>query len=346
MAAKLKKLIMVVFLSVTIWVWAFLSLEKETTLIGTVELSPTANPDYSVTFADGQSRVSVKITFRGSPAKIAELEKRHRAPDADPYRERLDFYYDPQEYGHGESGTYRISLEELIRKGVRVRALALAVMSCEPSTVEVQVQRLVLREIPVEVRDETGQILTPESIEPSRVAMYVREGTDTVARVVLSPNQIESARVRPVRERPFISLGLGEKKQYASQTVLIRMPSSLPLEDQVFQTNPSRIGFVMPSELIGAYKVEVLDDLKTIHFRSTPEAKVQYQQQPYHLLIQVFSGDQLLEQTPPRPVIYNFPQDLVRRGLIQAPDPPAMVRIRLIPLAASPGSLAAPQPAF
>ncbi|HOL88195.1 MAG TPA: hypothetical protein PK054_05665 [Anaerohalosphaeraceae bacterium] len=342
MAAKIKKLLVVAFLSATIWIWAFMSLEKETTLLGTVELSPTADPDYFVTFAGGQSRATVKITFRGSPAKIAELERRHRAPDADPFRERLDFYYDPKELGHDKEGTYQLSLEELIRKGVRVRALALAVMSCEPASLEVQVQRLVLREVPAEVRDEAGQVLTPESIEPARVAMYVREGTDATARVVLSANQIEDARLRPVRERPFINLGPGEKKQYASQTVLIRMPSTLPLEAQVFQTNPGRIGFVMPAELVGAYKVEVLDDLTTIHFRSTPEAKTQYQQQPYHLLIQVLSGDQQMEQTPPRPVIYNFPQDLVRRGMIQAPDPPAMVRIRLIPVTPSPAPATAP----
>ncbi|HOK66898.1 MAG TPA: hypothetical protein PLV55_08795 [Anaerohalosphaeraceae bacterium] len=342
MAAKIKKLLVVAFLSATIWIWAFMSLEKETTLLGTVELSPTADPDYFVTFAGGQSRATVKITFRGSPAKIAELERRHRAPDADPFRERLDFYYDPKELGHDKEGTYQLSLEELIRKGVRVRALALAVMSCEPASLEVQVQRLVLREVPAEVRDEAGQVLTPESIEPARVAMYVREGTDATARVVLSANQIENARLRPVRERPFINLGPGEKKQYASQTVLIRMPSTLPLEAQVFQTNPGRIGFVMPAELVGAYKVEVLDDLTTIHFRSTPEAKTQYQQQPYHLLIQVLSGDQQMEQTPPRPVIYNFPQDLVRRGMIQAPDPPAMVRIRLIPVTPSPAPATAP----
>jgi len=341
-AAQIKKLLVVAFLSATIWIWAFMSLEKETTLLGTVELSPTADPDYFVTFAGGQSRAAVKITFRGSPAKIAELERRHRATDADPYRERLDFYYDPQEYGHHKAGTYQIPLDELIRKGVRVKALALAVTACEPSAVEVQVQRLVLREVPVEVRDEAGQLLTPESVEPSRVSMYIREGTDTAARVVLSANQIENARLRPVRERPFITLGPNDKKQYASQTVLIRMPSTLPLEAQVFQTNPGRIGFIMPAELLGAYKVEVLDDLTTIHFRSTPEAKTQYQQQPYHLLIQVLSGDQQMEQTPPRPVIYNFPQDLVRRGMIQAPEPPAMVRIRLIPVSSSPAPAPAP----
>ncbi len=342
MASKLKKLAVVAFLSVTIWVWAFLSLEKETTLFGSLELSPTADPDYQVVFEGGKSRLPVKITFRGSPAKIAELERRHRIPEPDSYRERLDFYYDPQEFGHVQAGSYQVNLEELIRRGVRVKALALAVLGCDPSTVEVQVQRLVLQEVPVEVRDEAGQLLVPESVEPSRVSMYVREGTDTAARIVMTANQIEAARIRPVRERPFLLFGPGEKKQYAAQMVLVRMPSSLPLEAQVFQTNPSRIGIILPPELAGAYRVEILDDLKTIHFRATPEAKAQYQQQAYHLLVQVLSGDQLLEQTPPRPVLYNFPPELIRRGQIQAPDPPAMVRIRLIPV--SPSSAPSPSP--
>lgn len=342
MAAKLRKIAMAALLAVVIWAWAFLSLEKETSLFGSVELSPSAEPDYFVTFEEGKSRVAVKITFRGAPAKIAELEKRHRAPDADPYRERLDFYYDPKEYGHTQPGTYQISLDELIRRGVRLRALALSVVGCDPASIQVQVQRLVLREVPVEVRDEANQLLVPESVEPATVPMYVQEGKETAARVVLTANQIETARFRPVRERPFIILGPGEKRQYASQTVLVRMPSSLPLEAQVFQTTSDRIGFIMPAELVGAYKVEILDDLKTIHFRSTPEAKTQYQLQSYHLLIQVLPGDQLLEQTPPRPVIYNFPQDLLRRGLIEAPDPPAMVRIRLIPVSSSPAPPPAP----
>lgn len=342
MAAKLKKLAVVAFLSTTIWVWAFLSLEKETTLFGSVELSPSADPGYYVLFESGKSRLPVKITFRGSPSKIAELERLHRIPEPDPYRERLDFYYDPQEYNHTQAGTYQISLEELIRRGVRVRALALAVLGCDPSTAEVQVERLVLREIPVEVRDEAGQVLLPESVEPSRVSMYVREAGETAARIVLTAKQIEAARLRAVQERPFVEFGPSDKKRYASQTVLVRMPSSLPLEDQVFQTHTGRIGFVLPAELVGLYKVEILDDLKTIHFRSTPQAKQQYQQQPYHLLIQVLDGDQLLEQTPPRAVIYNFPPELVRQGQIQPPDPPAMVRIRLVPVSASPGLPVAP----
>jgi len=334
-AGKLKKLFVVVFLTLIIWVWAFMSLERDTTLFGSLEVSPSTAPDYHVTFNGDKLKIGLKLTFRGAPPKIAALERRNRAPDTDPTRERLDFYYDPAEFGHTESKVYPIDVMDLVRKSSKIRELALTVVACEPAnveTVEAHVQKLVRRELNVEVFDESGVSIATENIEPPRVSMYVQEDHPGSARVLLSVRQMENARIRAVRERPFVILGPDERRRYADQTVMIRLPSQMPLEAQVFQTNPSRIGFIMPQELVGAYHVELIDDIKTINFRSTPEAKILYQQQPYHLLIQVLSGDQNLEQTPPRPVIYNFPQETVRRGLIEAPDPPDQVRIRLIPV--------------
>jgi hypothetical protein len=333
---KLKKLAAVIFLTLTIWVWAFLSLEKETTLFGSIELSPAADPDYYVTFNDDKIHLGLKLTFRGSPKQVAYLERRHRAPDSDPTRERLDFYYDPAEYAQTETGTYRVDVMELVKSALKTRDMALTLVGCDPLYAEAHVQKLTLREVTIEVQNESGAVLPVESVEPARVMMYLREGQPAVARVVLSDQQIENARYRPIRERPFITIGPGDKKQYAAQTVLVRLPAAMPLEAQVFQTNPGRIGFIMPQELIGAYRVELIDDIKTINFRSTPEAKTLYQQQPYHLLIQVLAGDQNLEQTPPRSVIYNFPQEVLRKGQIQAPDPPSQVRIRLVPLNPTP----------
>ncbi len=333
---KPRKLAAVVFLTLTMWVWAFLSLEKDTTLFGSIELSPAADPDYYVTFNDNKIHLSVKLTFRGSPKQIAYLEKRQRAADSDPTKERLDFYYDPAEYGQTETGTYRVDVMELAKDSIKTRDIALTLIGCDPLFVDAHVQKLTLREVKVEVRDESGAEVQAESVEPARVMMYMRDGGPTEARVVLSAQQIENARTRPVRERPFIVIGPGDKKQYAAQTVLVRLPDAMPLEAQVFQTNPGRIGFIMPPELIGSYRVELIDDIKTINFRSTQEAKTLYQQQPYHLLIQVLSGDQNLEQTPPRTVIYNFPPEMVRKGLIRAPDPPSQVRLRLVPINPAP----------
>ncbi len=332
MAGKLKKLISVLFLTVVIWAWAFMSQERDTTLFGSLEVSPSTASDFYVTFSEDRVRVALKLTFRGAPPKIMDLEQRNRAADTDPTRERLDFYYDPAEHGHTEAGTYALDILDLVRQSSKIRDLALTAVACEPSDTEVVIQRLVSRELNVEILDEAGAVVLAESIEPPRVMMYVGEGFTGPARVVLTARQIESARTRSVRERPFIMMGQSERRHYAEQTVQIRLPSVLPLEAQVFQTNPSRIGFIMPAELLASYRAELIDDIKTINFRSTPEAKTLYQQQPYHLLVQVLSGDQNLEQTPPRPVIYNFPPETVRRGMIQAPEPPDMVRIRLVPI--------------
>ena len=332
MSGKIKKFLVVVFLTIMIWTWAFLSLERDTTLSGTLEVSPSTAPDFYVTFNEDKSIIGLKLTFRGAPPKITALERRSRAADTDPLRERLDFYYDPSEQGQTQPGTYRVDTLSLIKKSSKVRDMALTAVSCDPPFVDVNVRKLVPKELNIEVFDDSGSMLPVESVEPPRISMYVWDDYTGTARVFLTAPQVETARLRKVREHPFVTLGPAEKRKYAAQTVLIRLPSVMPLDDQVFQTNPSRIGFILPLELIGSYRVELIDDIKTINFKSTPEAKTLYQNQPYHLLVQVLSGDQNLEQTPPRPVIYNFPQDLVRRGLIQAPDPPDQVRIRLVPV--------------
>ena len=343
MSEGLKKLFLVVFLTAMVWTWAFMSLERETDpMFGSLELSPSAAPDYHVTFNENRNKIALKLTFSGAPRKVAELVRRIRAADTDPTRERLDFYYDPEEYDQTEPQTYFIDTLDLVKKSSRIRDLALTVESCEPSKIEAHVQKLVRRDLVVEVLDEAGSPLPVEIIEPDRVSMYVQEGYSDTAKVVLTANKMETARIQSVRERPFIVIGEGGQRRHADQIVEIRLPSVMPLEAQVFQTNPSRIGYIMPSEMIGAYRVELVDDIKTINFKSTPEAKTSYQQQAYHILIQVLSGDQNLELTPPRPVIYNFPQELLRRGVIQAPVPPDQVRIRLVPLNPPQGVVSGP----
>lgn len=333
MSSKLKKLLTVVFLTILIWWWAFTSLERDTTLFGSLEVSPSTSPDLYVTFNEEKTKMALKLTFRGAPLQVTDLERRNRAADTDPTRERLDFYYDPAEYGDTESGTYVIDTLELIKKSSKIRDLALTVEECDPANVEVTVQKLTPRELNVEVMDEAGASVPVESIEPPRVLMYVQEGYAGPARVILTARQIDNARIRPVRERPFITMGMADRRQYAGQTVQIRLPSTIPLKEQP-PLQRVRIGFVMPAELLGSYTVELLNetDFRTMNIRATDEAMRLYEQRQYQILIQVLPGDQDLERVPLRPVLYNFPPEMVRRGLIEAPDPPDQASIRLVPV--------------
>lgn len=333
MPGRIKKLVAVVFLTLVIWTWAFTSLERDTTLFGSLEVSPSTSPDLYVTFNEDKTKLALKIAFRGAPLKVTALEKRNRAADTDLTRERLDFYYDPAEHGHTDSGVYTMDTLDQIKKSSKIRDLALTVTECEPANVEVTVQKLIPRELTVEVLDEAGAPVPVESIEPPRVLMYVQDAYTGSARVVLAARQIDTARIRPVRERPFITMGQADRRQYAGQTVQIRVPSSIPLKEQP-PLQRVRIGFVMPAELLGKYTVDLLNetDFRTMNIRATDEAMRLYEQRQYQILIQVLPGDQDLERVPLRPVIYNFPPDMVRRGMIESPEPPDQASIRLIPI--------------
>lgn len=340
MIEKLKKFLVVAFLTLLIWAWAFQSLEQTRgPLTGSLSAAASTPSNLLVSFLgeDYQSvsdSLELNLTFKGAPAKISDLDKRYRAADHDKSKERLDFYYNPVEYNQTKPGIYTLSISDLVRRNLKVRDLALTVSSCQPDQIQVRVEELIQKELTIEIHDENNNPIPPESVEPARIRMYVPPDYNGPAIVSLTGQQVTNARSGPVRERPFVSFGSGRPPRYADQFVRVRLPSTEPLKDQVFQ--PKRIGFILPPELQGRYRVELLNetDLKTMNFKASDEAMQLYEQQPYHLLVQVQDGDENLNPIPPRPVIYNFPPEMIRKRFIQAPNPPQQTRIRLVPLAA------------
>lgn len=339
MIEKIQKFLAVVFLTLLVWTWAFLSLEKDLILTGSLNIAPSTPPNLQVSFLNEDGTVidnlKLNLTFKGAPTKIADLDKRYNAGDQDPSKERLEFFYNPADaaYGHTQPNEYTLEITELIRRNLGTRDLALTVSSCQPDKVRVRVDELVLKNLTIEVRDQNNNPIAHELIEPARIEMYVPQSHNGPAIVSLTSQQIASARTGSIREKPFVVSG-DRPPRYFDQYVQVRLPSTAPLEDRVFQ--PKRIGFILPPDLQGRYKVELVNDtdLKTMNFKAAGEAMQAYEQQSYHLLVQVQEGDENLNPIPPRPVIYNFPPEMVRKGLIQAPTPPAQARIRLVPLAA------------
>lgn len=65
MADKAKKFAAVVFLTLLIWAWAYLSLERQVSMGGSIELSPAAGPEYLVAFKGGDTAFPLKLTFKG-----------------------------------------------------------------------------------------------------------------------------------------------------------------------------------------------------------------------------------------------------------------------------------------
>lgn len=322
----IKKFLAVVFLTLLIWAWAFLSLETDHIWVVTLKTAPAAASDYWVTYTNkGLEQVdNLRLTLKGAPAKISEMAARYR-------NEKPEFFYDPKEFGHDKGGDFTLDMTEYFRRHPRMKEHTLTLESCIPDRIEVRVEKLTPKLLVVQCVDENGAAIKHESIEPAQVEIPVRKDYTGAAYITLTTQQAERARRLPVTEKPYVEIAPG-KRQYAGITVQITLPETEPLKEQVFQP---MIGYVVSPVLLGKYKIELLNesDLKTIrNIRATDKAFEVYKKQRYHFLIEIRDGDESLSEIPPRPVIYNFPPEFVKTGQIEAPVPPHQAQIKLTPL--------------
>lgn len=323
----IKKFVAVLFLTLLIWAWAFLSLETEQPWVVTLKTAPAAASDYLITFNKGQEQIdNLRLTVTGAPAKISALVARYRS-------EKPEFFYDPKEFGHDKGGDFKLDTTEYFRRNPKISEYALTLASCIPDRIDVKVEKLTPKLLVVQCIDENGAAIKHESIEPTQVEIAVRKEYTGAAYVMLTASQLERARRLSVTEKAYVEIAPG-KRQYAENMVKITLPATEPLKEQVFQP---MIGYVISPALLGKYKIELLNEseLKTIrNIRATDKAFEAYKKQRYHFLIEIRDGDESLSEIPPRPVIYNFPSEFIKDGQIEAPNPPHQAQIKLTPLAA------------
>lgn len=323
----IKKIVAVISLTLLIWAWAFLSQETDNTWVVILKTAPAATSDFMVTFNNGQNQVdNLRLTLKGTPDKISELNQQYR-------NEKLEFYYDPKEFGHDSDNDYSLDMVEYFRNHPKIKEYALTVESCQPDKIEVHVEKLVPRLLVIQCIDENGTAIKHESIEPAQVEIPVRKEYTGSAYVMLTAQQAERARRLPVTEKPYVEITPG-KRHYAQNTVKITLPATEPLKEQVIQP---MIGYVISPALLGKYKIDLVNEseLKTIrNIRATDKAFEAYKKQRYHILIEIKDGDETLSEIPPRPVLYNFPPEFQKDGQIEAPNPPQQAQIKLTPLAA------------
>lgn len=333
MSSRLTKFIAVVFLTLLIWAWAYLSLEREVSFWGSIEVAPATGPEYQVAFKGGETAYPIKLTFKGAPSKVAEMERRYlaAAAAADPQHERLVFYYQPQDFSHTRTGTYSIDLLEFVRNTPAYRAMALTLEACEPQRIDVDVEMLVEKPLVVQCLDESGMPLKAADVKPGQVPMFVRADYTGPAYITLSNQQIEAARKNPISQRPYVNLGPTGPRRIAKEDVKIELPATEQLDEYPFQ--PQSIGFVFSRNTIGKFRVQIENDsdLRTVQIRATEEALEAYRKMRYHLLVEIRDEDAAMSEIPPREVIFNFPPEFVRSGQIEAVAPKTAI-IKLLPL--------------
>jgi len=337
---RIKKIAVVVFLTLLIWAWAYLALEEEFTQTATLNISPTTSPDLLVSF-DVDTPVSLDLRLKGSTAKVAELKRKLRADDTDPDKERLDFYYDAETEKQAQPGTHTLELLPFLNNSTKMKSLGITVESCkiegrEDAAIAVTVEKLAEHWLTIQCFDETGAILEHETIEPARVKMFVRQGYSSEAKVTLTRQQIEQARKFPIVERPYVELAPGTAR-FAGIRVKIKLPpAEVSLQDRPLQPT---IGFIFSKNLKDKYSIELLNEnelTSVTMFRATDKAWAVYKETPYQVLVEVRDGDEAAQEVL-REVVCNFPLEFVEKGQIRLNEPPRQAKFRLVPVPAEPG---------
>ncbi len=341
MSDKLNKFLVVIFLTLLIWAWAYMSQEEPRSFTGTLEISSSTDPSLLVMFlVESSPKTKVSLTslnFKGAPSRISELSKRYNLPLSHKNKEGLDFYYDPQEQGRTE-GAYTLDLLEYLQKSSKVRELALTLESCTPPQADVKIEPLEEKKLTIQCLDENGLLIKEAEITPAFANIYVRKGYDGKASVTLTQQQIENARKQPVMVAPpYVELGVAGVIRKSNEPVEVVLQSETLLKPRAFQTTKP-IGIFMSPKLQNTYKITILnaDELrKTTTIYATDEAFRAYENVAYPLYIIVKDSDVVdLSEIPPKTIFYNFPPEYVKSGQIEPDETklPRSAEIKIEPL--------------
>lgn len=344
---KFGKIAIVIFLTVLIWVWADLALDELFPVSNVpITISKSTNSALWVSFVDeNESLVPVytvkSIVLKGSASRTSEVDRKLKTGLL-----QLDFFLDAEQEGMDKPGKYPLDVLNLLRKSNQIRELGLAVQSCEPDKLTINVVELFKKSLDIECFNKSGVPLEIESIEPSKVVMSVPADSRLTAQVRLTPREIELARLSVVVKTPYVVLAPDQIRQ-APTTVKIKMPLEADTLSEHTITE-AKLGIALSVNLLGEYKPDVInhnDVVRPFTIQATLEAKQAYENQPFQMTLYILDGDAKKgSQEKRRKVVCNFPEEFVRKGEIRlkSPQQPAEARFRLIRLTSAPAPPSGP----
>ncbi|MHC4158007.1 MAG: hypothetical protein ACYSSO_02920 [Planctomycetota bacterium] len=335
---KLGKILAITSLTVLIWVWADLTLDEQFTISNiTVSVAKSTNPGLWVSF-DDESSVSVKkMVLKGPASKVADVKRKLNEGTL-----IFEFFLDAETEGMVTPGEHHLSVLSFLKKSDQIRQRGLTVESCHPGTLPVRVVELVKKTLSVKCVDETQNPLNTAITEPAQVDMSVPVdwgGEKLTAKVQLSRREIDQARLLAVKKVPFVELAAGQIRDAPAPVKITMPPDEDLLADHTITT--TTLVFSLSSNLQAKFKVEVanLDEvIRAITIRATADAKRAYEKMPHQVILEIKDEDAKSAEPLRRELIYNFPDEYVRKDEIRLNQQPAIARFKLIPLSA-------PQPA-
>jgi len=246
------------------------------------------------------------------------------------------------------AGPHTLTVLDFVRRSEKIKELGdLTVEDCEPEIIDVNVVELDEKQLDIECFDESGAPLEIESIEPSKVVMSVPADSRLTAQVRLTPREIEQARLSAVVKTPYVVLAPGQTRP-APKPVRIKMhPEADLLSEHTIAE--AKLGIELSVNLLGEYKPDVINLNEVVSpftILATPEAKQAYESQPFQMTLYILDDDKKKgpDEEQRRKVVYNLPEEFVRRDEIRLKNPqqPAEARFKLIHLTSAPAPPSGP----
>jgi len=341
MFRHIRKLILVVFITALIWVWADQALTRSTIAPATIAVDKSTEPQLWVTF-DMQPTVPIRVRLSGAASKIDTVERRLKDGSL-----HLEFYINPAEEKIAAAGVHPFKLLPLIQNSRAIADLGLRVESIEPESVKVNVVVLAKQKLTVQALGDNQIPLKDAAVEPATIEMLVRQdwsGDMLKATVSLTPQEIEQARTAGIWRKPTVEFAPGIVRTAETQ-VKITLPSTAQrLKD--FVIDGVNIGYTFSPNLAGKFRVELINQtqmLSPIKIKATDEAKLAYEKVPFKVLLDISDDDKNASGELSRPVQFNLPPDYVRKGEINIAEIELRTaKFKLMPLEVSEKPAAVP----
>jgi len=329
MIAKIKKALLVIFITCLIWIWADLSLDKGLPDQTMTIIASKANPKLWVTI-DGKSEIQVKAELSGPAVKIGELNRKIQAGE-----EKLDVIFDPEKENMATEGEYTLpDVRKFLAESEKIRDYGLTVKSAQPDKLEkIRVVALKEKTLPIKCVDEADNEISGAKITPDIITMLAPTAPELVteARVKFtSVAEKKQARGGAVSKNPYVEFAKGDIR-YSDTTVKIELPAIG--EDMKPFTIRGTLGYIYSANLAGKYEVEFTKrpEVGSIPILATQEAKDAYEQKQFEVLLDV-QDDDIGKAEVTRQIIYNFPVQYVREDKIRLKGDPAEAKFKLVPV--------------
>ncbi len=326
------KILIVVFITALIWVWADLAQDEILPdRPAVIVVDQAANPKLWVSLNKDSSE-DVRMTLSGPHAAVVDLNRRLKEG------QRFEFDFDVAREKMDKPGSYTLTVLSFLQKDKQLRQLGLKVESCQPETIAVDVAQLAKKTLTVRCVDERANPVRGAVISPPQVDMFVPadwSGERLIADVQLTLSEIEQARLAPVGKTPYIELAPGYTRS-APVAVKITTHEQQQLADYIITKVIPK--YSLSANLQSKYKVEVLNldaVMSPISISATPEAKWAYENMAYQVRLEINDDDATSTKAQRKPVVYNFPEEYVRRDEIRLNQQPVTAQFKLIPLSSS-----------